>query len=89
MRYGIALTLAVGALAACGGSEEAERPGMASVYADIEAETDCAALQETFDRNMDRYERRDVEARTQEGSPGAIEFAYAQAANERIEELGC
>jgi hypothetical protein len=46
-------------------------------------------LQETFDRNMTRYEMRDPSARQEEGNPGTWEFAYAQAALERQEELGC
>ena len=68
--------------------ETADRPGLATVYEDIAA-MDCVELQETFDRNMDRYEMRDATARQEPGSPGEAEFAYAQAAQERIEELGC
>lgn len=86
-----ALSAIVAALVAgCGGNEaEESRPGLAAVYASIEAETDCATLQETFDRNMDRYELRDVDLRTQAGSPGEIEFSYANAAQDRIADLGC
>lgn len=68
---------------------EPERPGSAAVYAEIEASTDCADLQETFSRNMDRYEMRDALERTDDGNPGTWEFAYANAALARMEDLDC
>lgn len=71
-------------MTACGGGTTAERPGSPAVYESIAAETNCASLQETFDRNMTRYEQRDPLARQQEGNPGKWEFAYARAADERM-----
>lgn len=68
---------------------EPERPGLAAVYAEIESSSDCGSLQETFDRNMGRYEMRDPLERTEEGNPGTWEFAYAGAALDRMQELGC
>ena len=70
------------------GAEEA-RPGNPAVYVEIAASTDCAWLQETFDRNMDRYEASDAYARQQPGNPGTWEKAYADAADDRMREAGC
>lgn len=37
----------------------------------------------------DRYELRDASERTQEGNPGTWEFAYANAALDRMGDLDC
>jgi hypothetical protein len=65
------------------------RPGSAAVHAEIESSTDCAWLQETFDRNMDRYEMMDASARTEEGSIGEVLRAYWDAADDRMSDIGC
>jgi len=70
-------------------AEEAALPGSPAVYEEIAASTDCAWLQETFDRNRDRYEARDPSERTQDGNPGQWEKAYAEAADDRMSEIGC
>ena len=77
--------LALG-LAACGGTSE---DGLASVHNKIEESTDCSVLQETFDRNMGRYEMMDPLVRHQDGSPGEAMFAYANAADDRMRDIGC
>jgi hypothetical protein len=68
-------------LAGCG---ETDRPGRADVYEQIQATSDCDALQETFDRNMDDVERRDPGDPLREAT-----FSYATAANNRMDQLGC
>lgn len=61
-----------------------ERPGEATVYAEIEAETDCAALQETFDRGFASTERAEAGSMVHEAG-----LAYMKAADERMKELDC
>ena len=60
------------------------RPGDPSVYAQIEASTDCADLQVTFDRAAGNNERAE---------PGSEAFdytlAYMEAADDRLREVGC
>lgn len=80
------LVLVLAALAALYlvGSGEQDRPGNPAVYDQIEASTDCAALQETFDRAMGNHGRAE---------PGTEErrwtLAYAQAADDRMKKLDC
>lgn len=60
------------------------RPGDPAVWARIEGGTDCATLQSEFNTAMDNAERR---------SPGDplrdLSMDYAEAADERMEEVGC
>lgn len=64
--------------------EPDDRPGNPDVYERIETSTDCVALQAEFDTAMDNVERYEA------GSPEReVPMAYAEAANDRIEELGC
>lgn len=79
-RLVILATLLAGLLAGCGSS----RPGSPAVYAEIEATSDCAVLQATFDRSMDNAEAR----RT--GDPlRDVSLSYADAAHARLEAVGC
>ena len=73
-------------LAGCGdgGGGGGDRPGSTDVYAEIEAETDCDKLQTDFDRNMDDFDRRES------GDPlRDVVLSYAEAADARMEEVGC
>lgn len=81
----VAAVLAI-AVASCGGEESEERPGEPSVYDAIAAETDCQALQESFDRAEATSKR---EGGTAEWSWSEIGLAYMKAADERMEEIGC
>ena len=63
---------------------EEPRPGSESVYERIDSETDCAELQEEFDTAMghaDRYPPGDDRRETS--------LAYAEAADDRMREVGC
>jgi hypothetical protein len=54
------------------------------VYKRIESETDCGVLQMEFDQAMDNAEAR------QPGDPlRAISLDYGDAADARLEKLGC
>ena len=78
------IALAVLLLTACGDSDSEEPLGDPAVYTDINATTDCAALQEGFDRNMDDVDRREP------GDPlRDVVMAYAEAYNDRLETVGC
>lgn len=61
-----------------------ERPGDPEVYERIESMTDCAALQETFDRNMDDAERREPNTFLRD-----VVLSYAETADDRMREVGC
>jgi hypothetical protein len=78
-----------GATADPSSAAQESRPGLATVYEQIDHSTDCADLQRTFDRNMDRYEMMDASVRTADGSPGEAMFAYASAADDRMRAIGC
>ena len=74
--------------AACGSDDDEgsaeERPGSPDVYARIEATSDCAELQTQFDTAMDNVERYEA------GSPQReAPMAYAEAAEDRRQELDC
>lgn len=53
-----------------------ERPGNPAVYARIEGETDCAALQSEFDT-------------AESGPPSDWKVPYMEAADARMREVGC
>ena len=53
-----------------------ERPGNPAVYARIEAETDCAVLQQEFDT-------------AQSGPSTDWKVPYMEAADARLREVGC
>jgi hypothetical protein len=58
--------------------------GNPDVYERIASETDCGVLQMEFDQAMDNAEAR------QPGDPlRAVSLDYADAADARLEELGC
>ena len=83
-RAGRAMLLAASAIILTGCSTNDAKPGNAAVYEEIAAMTDCVELQATFDRNMDDVERRDP------GDPlRDVVFGYANAANDRMRDLGC
>lgn len=64
---------------------EAEtRPGDPAVYAQIEASTDCADLQETFDRAAGNNERAETGSEAFDYTLG-----YMEAADDRMREVGC
>lgn len=78
-----ALVLAVMLLSACA-PRATERIGSPEVYARIEAITDCEALQREFDGAMTNAEAR------QHGDPlRKVSIAYADAAEDRMEKIGC
>jgi hypothetical protein len=60
------------------------RPGSPAVYAEIATETDCAALQTTFDRAAANNDR---------AAPGSAEhqwtLGYMRAADDRMKTIGC
>lgn len=58
--------------------------GQASVYDEISRETDCAALQETFDRAAANNTTAEAGSAEQRYTLG-----YMTAAEERRQELGC
>ena len=62
----------------------AEYGGSASVYAEIASETNCAALQETFDRAGDNNDT---------AAPGTPEhkwtLGYMKASDDRMRAIGC
>lgn len=61
-----------------------DRPGSAAVYEEIETSTDCAFLQDTFDRNMDAWDARPF------GDPlKDVVGSYADAALDRMEDIDC
>lgn len=69
-------------LPGCGGSDQ--KPGNQAVYDRISATSDCAKLQTEFDTamsNHDRYAAGDERRK--------VPLAYAKAAQDRIEKLGC
>lgn len=72
------------------GSDELNaNPIYRRVYPTIRYSNNCTKLQETFDRNMDRYEMMDALARQTPGSTGEVMYEYADAALDRMSELGC
>ena len=61
-----------------------ERPGSPEVYERIEQSTDCTELQGEFDQAMDNTEARPA------GDPlRDVSLSYAEAAQDRMEEIGC
>lgn len=77
----LAIGVAVVLLAVVGSND---RPGEPSVYARIAILTDCADLQTEFDvaaLNTDRMQDA--------GDDAAAPIAYMEAANARMEDLGC
>lgn len=78
------MTIAVIAGAAGGRSTErgsAERPGNPAVYAQLAAETDCSALQASFDQAEVTHRRG--------GSWGPLGTSYMEAADARMRAIGC
>lgn len=60
------------------------RPGQADVYERIESHTDCGALRREIDLYVGNAERAPA------GDPRRIPpMAYAQAAHDRMADLGC
>ena len=84
MRPIIAALTAVVALVSCGNSTTQERPGNPAVFDDIATETDCTALQETFDRAEANYWRAEPES-----DERGWTLEYMKAANERMVDIGC
>lgn len=81
MRTALAgLAVAMSLLVAC----DEELPGDPAVYERIAAMTDCAELQETFDRNYDDAERREPGTTLRQ-----IVMSYGDAADRRMREIGC
>lgn len=77
----LATTLAVG----CGGTDSAsKKPGNPAVYERIEATSDCGQLQHEFDTAMANFDR--VPKGTDRSTTS---LAYAEAAQARIEKVGC
>lgn len=77
---GVFMVIAAVAGASGGSSAVSERPGSPAVYADIASQTDCAALQATFDRaeaNGQRHRRQGNR------SLAKATTGYMVAANER------
>jgi hypothetical protein len=70
-------------------AEPSDAPGSSAVHQQIARSYNCSWLQDTFDRNMDRYEMMDALARQQEGSMGEVLWAYATEADDRMREIGC
>jgi len=66
------------------GGSNGEKPGNQQVYDRINGLKDCGKLQSEFDQAMDNAEAR---------APGDklrdVSLAYADAAQKRIEKLGC
>ena len=83
--HGITTVALAALLAGCGEREPAEtRPGQADVYERIEAHTDCADLRREIDLYVGNAERAPA------GDPRRVPpMAYAQAAHDRMAELGC
>lgn len=74
-------------LFACSSSSEAgssSRPGSQAVYNRIDSLTSCAALQREFDQAMGN-----VEARSYGDPARKISLSYAEAADSRMEAIGC
>lgn len=65
-------------------NDPSSRPGSAAVYARIESSTDCVALQREFDIAM-----ANVESTEYGDSAHDISFGYANAADRRMQEVGC
>lgn len=61
-----------------------DRPGVPSVYREIESETDCAELQEAFDQAMENAERYGAGDERRKAP-----LSYAAAADDRMEQVGC
>lgn len=63
-----------------------KRPGSPQVYAEIAAATDCATLQDSFDR-------AEATSKRPGGPAGAtwakIGIAYMKAADDRMDKIGC
>ena len=88
LRATLALALVALSLAGCGTSSSSDnngqRDGSPAVWARIENGTDCAALQDEFDTAMDNAEARES------GDPYRdLSMDYAEAADDRMEEIGC
>lgn len=93
MKTIMGVLLSLGLLAACSSSSEglclgegtfAECGGSPAVYESIRAETDCSALQETFDRAAGNNDR---------ATPGTAEhrwtLGYMKAAEAQRQSIGC
>lgn len=85
MRYIPAFIIAI-VLVSCANSSPAARPGSAAVYEAIEAETDCAELQTTFDRAWENWEQAKVRGDTAERE---WTRSYMAAADDRMQQVGC
>lgn len=75
-----------GASSGSGSSTPAERPGSPAVYAEIAAQTDCAALQATFDR----AEANGKSARSGGNlSLAKVTTSYMETADARMRQINC
>lgn len=64
----------------------AERPGSPAVYAEIASQTDCVALQATFDR----AEANGKAARSRRNlSLARVTTSYMEAADDRMRQINC
>ena len=83
-RPALAAIAAALALSACGNEAPATAPGSPAVHERISNARSCAALQREFDRAMSNVER--IEPGDPRREPP---LAYASAAADRQEDLGC
>jgi len=79
----VATAITTASLAACGGTNS--KPGNQAVYDRIANMTDCAALQQQFDvadANHTRDLKRNLDL-------AKIDTSYMNAAEKRMEDVGC
>jgi len=79
----VGITLAV----ASAGGDVKSRPGSPAVYSRIEGLTSCSELHAEFDTAAANFDSRDRQ--TCRTDLAEIDRSYMEAANERMDELGC
>lgn len=95
--FGLAALIVVGIASSAtnAGKPPAQRPGIASVYAEIAAETSCATLQKRFDHAAETNKRSGYvpNGPAFEGARGArwseVGLGYMEAADYRMKQIGC
>jgi hypothetical protein len=83
----VAMVLAIviaGSLFSYLNRSDTDRPGEPGVIQLIESETDCADLQQEFDDNMGYVEATDPSDPLHDTA-----LAHAEAADDRMQEIGC